>query len=348
MPTDLPNLMKNVLITGGCGFIGSNFVRYMLAETEVHLTVLDKMTYAARKENLSDLWESDRLALVVGDIQNAELVEHVIDEKLIDTVVHFAAETHVDVSIKNPLLFSKSNVQGTHVLLEAARTHDLRFHQVGTDEVYGTIAPGKRSVEADAIHASSPYSASKAAADLLVLSYFTTFGLRATITRGANNVGPYQFLEKVVPLFSTNALLDQPLPMYGDGKYRRDYTHVQDHCSGILIVLQCGAMGEVYNVGTGQDISNIEMAELVLQTTGKPRALIRHVADRPGHDRRYCMSVEKLQSLGWAPRFTPAQAVAMAAKWYVDNRWWWEPLRSKSFLDYYDRQYSARLAGVQP
>jgi dTDP-glucose 4,6-dehydratase len=194
-------------------------------------------------------------------------------------------------------------------------------------------------VDQDPLRASSPYSASKAAADLMVLAYCTTFGLRATITRGANNVGPYQFLEKVLPLFATNAMLNEPLPMYGDGKQRRDYTHVADHCSGVLTVLEKGILGEVYN---------LEMAEIVLQTLRKPRTLIRHVTDRPGHDRRYCMNVDKLRALGWRPEMAPPRAVEQAVRWYADNRWWWEPLRAEGFQAYYSRQYGQRLVQGQP
>lgn len=336
--------MKSILVTGGCGFIGSNFVRYLMEHTSARITILDKLTYAARKENLRELWDSPRLHLVVGDIANRELVRYAVESHSVDTIVHFAAETHVDQSIHGPMIFTQTNTLGTHVLLEVARERDLRFHHIGTDEVYGTIPEGQHSVETDPLHTSSPYSASKAAADLLVLAYCTTFGLRATLTRGANNVGPYQFLEKVVPLFSTNALLGEPLPMYGDGKQRRDYTHVLDHCSGILTVLQKGEIGQVYNVGTGRDMTNLEMAEIVLDTLGKPRSLIRHVADRPGHDRRYSMNVGKLESLGWRASFEPSQAVAATVQWYAANRWWWEPLRTDQFRAYYDKQYGARLA----
>lgn len=335
--------MNNILVTGGCGFIGSNFVRFWLSKHGSNIVVLDKLTYAGRKENLHDLWDDPRLSLVVGDIADQELVGRVCRAKNIDLIVNFAAETHVDQSILGPLVFTDTNVRGTHVLLEVARELGLRLHHVSTDEVYGHIPAGHSSVETDSLAPRSPYSASKAAADQLAQAYFITYKLPVTVTRGANNVGPYQYPEKAVPLFATNALLGEPLPLYGDGRQMRDYAHVHDHCAGIEAVLLRGQLGEVYNVGTGREMTNLKMVEIVLDTLGAPHDLVRHVADRPGHDRRYSMNVDKLKSLGWEPRYAPREAVAEAARWYAENRWWWEPIRSGEFRAYYRRQYGARL-----
>ncbi|MGI8748935.1 MAG: dTDP-glucose 4,6-dehydratase, partial [Deinococcus sp.] len=279
--------MNTLLVTGGCGFIGSNFVRYWLERHPgSRVVVLDKLTYAGRRENLQDLWPDPRLSLVVGDIGDHELVRRACQEAGVEVIVNFAAETHVDQSISGPLLFTDTNVRGTQVLLEVARELGLPLHHISTDEVYGHIPDEHQSVETDPLAPRSPYAASKAAADLLVLAYGVTYGLAVTITRGANNVGPYQHPEKAVPLFATNALLGQPLPVYGDGLQQRDYAHVADHCSGIEAVLLRGQVGEVYNVGTGREMTNLEMVDIVLSTLGKDRSLLRHVADRPGHDRR--------------------------------------------------------------
>ncbi len=335
--------MKNILVTGGCGFIGANFVRHILSvRPEVRVVVLDKMTYAARKENLDGAW-GEKLALVVGDIANLELVRQIVQRENIDTIINFAAETHVDQSILGPLVFTDTNARGTHVLLEIAREHNLRFHHISTDEVYGHIPAGHQSIETDQLAPRSPYSASKAAADQMVQAYCITYGLRATITRGANNVGPYQHLEKAVPLFSTNAILDLPIPIYGDGLQMRDYSHVHDHCTGILTTLEHGQIGEAYNVGTGFEMTNLQMIEIVLKTLGKPKSLIRHVTDRPGHDRRYSMNVDKLRALGWNAKYMPAEAVAAAAEWYANNTAWWQSLRAGEFKNYYERQYGERL-----
>jgi dTDP-glucose 4,6-dehydratase len=332
--------MNSILVTGGCGFIGANFVRLLLQRGYKKVVVLDKLTYAGRLENL----EGVNVPVVIGDIGNLELVRHVCKIHEIDLIVNFAAETHVDQSILNPFVFTETNVRGTHVLLEVARELGIRFHHISTDEVYGTIEGDHHSLETDPLAPRSPYSASKAAADQLVLSYFVTYGLPVTITRGSNNVGPYQFLEKVVPLFATNALLDLPLPVYGDGLQMRDYTHVHDHCTGILTVLERGEIGEIYNVGAGQEITNMAMLEVLLETLGKPRSLIRHVTDRAGHDRRYSVSVQKLEALGWKAQYTPREAVAAAVRWYADHPDYWQPVReSSSFQNYYQRQYAKRL-----
>jgi dTDP-glucose 4,6-dehydratase len=336
---------KHVLVTGGCGFIGSNFVRHVLeTRPDTQITVLDKMTYAARRENLTEHLKNPNLNIVIGDIGNLELVRHLVQANKIEAIINFAAETHVDQSILNPFVFTQTNVTGTHVLLEVAREHKLRFHQISTDEVYGTIEGDHHSLETDSLHPRSPYSASKAASDHLALSYFVTYNLPVTITRGSNNVGPYQYLEKVVPLFTTSALLDLPLPVYGDGQQIRDYTHVIDHCTGALAVLEHGQMGEIYNVGAGAAISNLEMIETILETVHKPRELIRFVTDRAGHDRRYSVNVEKLRTLGWEPQYTPRDAIAAAAAWYQANPGYWQPVReSEAFQTYFQRQYGQRL-----
>jgi dTDP-glucose 4,6-dehydratase len=332
--------MNSILVTGGCGFIGANFVRLLIERGTEHVVVLDKLTYAGRLKNL----EGVDVPVVIGDICDLELVKRTCIEHSVDLIVNFAAETHVDQSILDPFLFTQSNVQGTHVLLEVARQLGIRFHQISTDEVYGTIAGDHHSLETDPLLPRSPYSASKASADLLALSYFTTYGLPVTITRGSNNVGPYQHLEKVVPLFTTNALLDLPLPVYGDGLQMRDYTHVQDHCTGILTVLERGTPGEVYNVGAGQEITNMAMIEVILETLSKPPGLVRHVTDRAGHDRRYSVSIKKLEAMGWRAQYTPREAVAAAARWYAAHPEYWQPVReSSSFQQYYQRQYAKRL-----
>jgi dTDP-glucose 4,6-dehydratase len=263
----------------------------------------------------------------------------------IDTIVNFAAETHVDRSLMEPDAFIKTDVYGTYVLLEAAKKYGIeRFHQVSTDEVYGDIPPGHSSVETDPLQARSPYSASKAGGDMMCLAYHNSFGVPVTLTRGANNIGPYQYPEKVVPLFVTNALDDQPLPLYGDGRQMRDYQHVLDHCEGIDVVLQRGELGEIYNVGTGVETENIDMAHAILDLLDKPHSLIRYVTDRPGHDRRYSLNVDKIRSLGWESRHDFAAAIEQTVRWYVDNEWWWRKIKSGEYLEYYSQWYGERLA----
>ncbi|MCU0519679.1 MAG: dTDP-glucose 4,6-dehydratase, partial [Anaerolineae bacterium] len=303
--------MHHVMVTGGAGFIGSNFVRYFLqAHPDYDVVVYDKLTYAGRLENLQDVSEAfaGRYAFVRGDICDIPLVERTISQHGVDTIVNFAAETHVDRSLMTPGSFIQTDVYGTFVLLEVARKHGLeRYHQISTDEVYGQVLDG-RSVETDQLEPRSPYAASKAAGDLMALAYVESWGLPVTITRGSNNIGPFQYPEKVVPLFATNAIDDQPLPVYGDGRQMRDYQHVLDHCTGIDTVLHKGELGQIYNVGTGSELTNIEMTRIVLDTLGKPDSLIKHVEDRPGHDRRYALDVSKLRALGWDNAFTCAQA----------------------------------------
>ncbi|GGR93417.1 dTDP-glucose 4,6-dehydratase [Deinococcus sedimenti] len=338
-----------LLVTGGCGFIGSQFVRWWLGrEPGDRIVVLDHLTYAGRVENLTGLWEHPHLSFHHADVADEEAVRRICTEEAVTAIVNFAAESHVDQSIVSPLAFTRTNVLGTHVLLEVARTLGLRFHQVSTDEVYGDVPAPQRRTERDVLVPRSPYAASKAAAEHLVQAYFETYALHVTVTRGSNTVGPYQYPEKVLPLFATNALLGHPLPLYGDGHQQRDYMHVDDHCAAIALVLRRGQPGEIYNVGTGCEMSNLELARTVLDTLHADPALIQHVADRPGHDRRYAVDTARLGALGWTPRFTPDQAVARAAAWYPENRWWWEPIRAGAFRAFYRQQYEGRAAWTPP
>ncbi len=338
--------MQNILVTGGAGFIGCNFVRHILQhDSAANVIVYDKLTYAGRLENLAGVSErfGPRYNFVRGDICDTASVERTIAEFNIDTIVNFAAETHVDRSILDPDAFVQTDVLGTYVLLEAARNMgNLRFHQISTDEVYGHIEGRRRSVENDALLPRSPYSASKASADLFVNAYHTTYDLPVTISRGANNIGPFQYPEKVVPLFITNALSAMSLPVFGDGQQMRDYQYVADHCAAIHLILKQGSIGESYNIGTGSEMTNLEMVEILLEELDKPRSLILHVEDRQGHDRRYSLDVSKMLALGWEPDFTPEEAIRATARWYRDNRSWWQPIRDGEFKDYYQTVYGAR------
>ncbi|MBK9230258.1 MAG: dTDP-glucose 4,6-dehydratase [Anaerolineae bacterium] len=336
--------MRNYLITGGAGFIGANFTHYLLRKySDIKVVVYDKLTYAGNLDNLLDADDDPRYAFVLGDIADADTVAAAIRDHQIDTIVNFAAESHVDRSIMNPDAFVKTDVYGTYVLLEAARRFNLeRYHQISTDEVYGHVPVGS-SRETDPLEPRSPYAASKASADLMVNAYHITYGLPVTITRGSNNIGPYQYPEKVIPLFVTNAMDDVPLPLYGDGLQMRDYQYVEDHCEGIDAVLQHGQIGEVYNVGTGSELRNLEMTHLVLDTLGKPSSLIQPVTDRPGHDRRYSLDVSKLKALGWQPRHSCAEAVVKTVRWYQSNEWWWRKIKSgEHYREFYQRLYAGR------
>ncbi|MCO6453581.1 MAG: dTDP-glucose 4,6-dehydratase [Caldilineales bacterium] len=336
--------MKNFLITGGAGFIGANFVHHLLEKyPDYRVVVFDKLTYAGNLHNLADVSDEPRYTFVRGDICDAPTVERVILDHDIDTIVNFAAETHVDRSIMDPDAFIQTDVFGTYVLLEAARKLKLeRYHQISTDEVYGHVPYGHSSVETDPVAPRSPYAASKTSGDLMVHAYWITYGLPVTISRGSNNIGPYQYPEKVVPLFVTNALEGKPLPVYGDGKQMRDYQWVGDHCEGIDAVLHRGELGEAYNIGTGTEIENLTMVEILLDEVGAPRSLIQHVEDRPGHDRRYSLNIAKIRSLGWESRHDCEAAIRKTVRWYVDNEWWWRPIKEGEFKDYYERMYGSR------
>ncbi|NLD73928.1 MAG: dTDP-glucose 4,6-dehydratase [Chloroflexi bacterium] len=336
--------MRTLLITGGAGFIGSNYVHYVLREhPEYRVVVYDKLTYAGNPDNLRDVADDPRYAFVEGDICDAALVRETIATHGVDTIVNFAAETHVDRSLSDPGEFIMTDVYGTHVLLEAARELGLeRYHQVSTDEVYGQVLEGS-SVETDPLDTRSPYSASKAGGDLMVLAYHTSFGVPATITRGSNNIGPYQYPEKVVPVFVTNAIDDKPLPIYGDGLQMRDYQYVEDHCEGIDVVLHHGTPGEIYNLGTGVETRNIDMARCILALLDKPESLLQYITDRPGHDRRYSLCVDKIRTLGWTSRHTFDQALERTVRWYVDNEWWWRRIKSgDAYSEYYRSHYGGR------
>lgn len=337
--------MKHFLITGGAGFIGANFVHYLLNNyPDYQVIVYDKLTYAGNLDNLRDVQSNPRYHFVQGDICDAAAVERAIHDYQIDTIVNFAAETHVDRSILDPDAFIRTDVYGSYVLLEAARKFKLeRYHQISTDEVYGHVPEGHASLETDKLEPRSPYAASKASADLMVNAYFVTYGLPVTITRGANNIGPYQYPEKVVPLFTTNAIDYQPLPMYGDGRQKRDYQYVDDHCAGIDLVLHRGKIGEAYNIGTGEEMENLQMVEILLDTLQRPRNLILSVRDRPGHDRRYSLNVDKIRALGWEPDYSPVEAIRKTASWYLQNEWWWRKIKNGDYRAYYEKQYGARL-----
>jgi len=325
-----------VLVTGGAGFIGSHFVKRLVAGGDV-VVVLDKLTYAGNPANL----EGTGVDLVVGDIADADVVAAAAAG--CDAVVNFAAETHVDRSILGPQEFVHTDVLGTMTLLEWARTARARYVQVSTDEVYGDLEAGGRAREGDALRPSSPYSAAKAGGDLQVLAYVRTYGVNASITRGANTYGPNQYPEKLVPLFVTNALEGQPLPVYGDGKQVREWLHAEDHCAGVELVLHEGAPGEIYNVG-GEDHPNLEVTHRILELTGADPSLVRHVEDRAGHDRRYAIDDAKLRALGWSPEHSFGEAgLRETVDWYRSNRDWWEPIKSGDYRRYYEEQYAARL-----
>lgn len=336
--------MVDVLVTGGAGFIGSNFVRCALrTHPDWHVTTLDKLTYAGRRENLHDVMSDSRHTFVHGDIADAPVSGPLVERAAL--VVHFAAETHVDRSIMSAGDFIRTDVEGTFVLLEAARraTGLRRFVQISTDEVYGSVAAGA-STETDELKPRNPYAASKAGADRLAYSYWATYGVPVIVTRASNNYGPYQFPEKVIPLFVTNAIDDIPLPLYGDGTNVRDWLHVDDHCRAIDLLLERATDGEVYNIGGGNDIPNIELTHRILDALGKPRTLIRPVADRQGHDRRYCLDTTKLRSLGWTPQISFDEGLRDTIEWYRRHEWWWRPIKEQdpAFREYYARQYQHR------
>ncbi len=325
-----------LLVCGGAGFIGSNFVRERLAAHGDEITVLDKLTYAGRRENLEGL----DVRLIVGGIEDPEKVAEAIEDA--DAIVNFAAETHVDRSITEPDAFVNTHALGTYVLLEAARERGLRYVQVSTDEVYGSIEAGSFT-EQSPLQPSSPYSATKAGADLLVASYHHTYGLEALICRGSNNYGPYQYPEKLIPLMVLNAMHGDKLPVYGDGMQVRNWIYVEDFARGIGTALERGAPGEVYNVGGPDEAPNIEVVKKIIEYTGADESLIEYITDRPGHDRRYSLGSKKVKGLGWEAQVRFAEGLERTVAWYRDNRAWWEPIRSGDYRAYYERQYGRAL-----
>jgi dTDP-glucose 4,6-dehydratase len=318
----------NLLVTGGAGFIGSNFIRHMLGTHPDYTIVnLDSLTYAGNLNNLKDCNSNPRYTFVQGDICDHILVDSVMEKQDIDTVVHFAAESHVDRSIADASVFVKTNILGTHTLLEAARKHNVRrFIHISTDEVYGSIREGSFR-ETDNLSPSSPYSSSKAGSDLLALSYHATYNLPVIVTRCTNNFGPYQFPEKLIPLFVTNLIDGKKVPVYGTGKNIRDWIHVQDHCRAIDFLLDKGNSGEIYNIGGGNERTNLEITEKILVLLKKDHSLIEHIRDRPGHDFRYSLDCSKLRRLGWKPSQSFEEGLADTVRWYGENEWWWRPLK---------------------
>jgi dTDP-glucose 4,6-dehydratase len=341
--------LKTLLITGGYGFIGSHFIRLVLREKlQWRIVNLDLLTYAGNVDNLADLKfvaNESQYRFVRGDIADSSLVQQIFETESLDWIVNFAAETHVDRSLLDSAPFVRTNIEGVRVLLEVAAGYGInRFLQVSTDEVYGSLAPDEPAFsEDDHLNPNSPYAASKAAADLLVRAYHCSYDIPTLITRCGNNYGPYQFPEKFLPLFITNALDDQPLPLYGDGRQIRDWIHVEDHVRALLHVLEHGVPGEVYNVSADGERMNQMMAEWILDVLGKPRELIRHVEDRPGHDRRYSLNASKIRSVGWQPSISLEQGLSSTIDWYRSQRAWWERIKSGEYRNYYLEMYGQRL-----
>lgn len=330
---------KKILVTGGAGFIGSNFCRLIIGKYEnVSIIVLDALTYAGIRENLSDLEKTGRLQFIKGDIRDKSIVESAV--KGVDAVVNFAAETHVDRSIYFAGDFVETDVMGTYVLLESARKYGIgRYLQISTDEVYGSTT-GESFNEEDRLNPSSPYSASKSGGDLLTLSYYKTYGMPVIITRSSNNFGPWQFPEKIIPLFITNAIDDKPLPLYGDGSNVRDWLFVEDNCDGVDMVLRKGNPGEIYNIGGGNERKNIDVTMMILNYLGKPESLIQPVKDRPGHDFRYSIDIEKTRRLGWKPSGDFEASLYRTIDWYKNNQSWWRPLKDKHFEEFCKLNYN--------
>ncbi len=340
--------MRNLLVTGGAGFIGANFVHHILATyPDYRVVVFDKLTYAGNLDNLKPVAADPRYAFVQGDIADREVVRDAVTRYDIDTVVNFAAETHVDRSILDPDAFVHTNVYGPHVLGSVAQELRLeRLHHISTDEVYGPIPEGKFK-ETDRFKPTSPYAASKAGGELIVLSYFQTYGLPVKVTRGVNTYGPYQYPEKAIPLFVTNAIDDQPIPLYGDGRQVRDRLHALDHARAVDVVLHRGKLGEAYNVAADMERTNIDVARRILRLLDKPESLIQPVLDRPAHDVRYALDAEKLRALGWEPQVVFEQGLEETVWWFQKNEEWWRPLRSGEYLDYYRRQYTDRAQTLE-
>ena len=339
--------MKNILVTGGAGFIGSNFIYYELEKhPDRRIVCLDALTYAGNLETLEKALKNKNFRFVKGDITDRKAVEALFLEESFDAVVNFAAESHVDRSIDEPEVFLKTNILGTQVLLDACRKRNIRFHQVSTDEVYGDLPldrPDLFFTEETPIHTSSPYSASKAAADLLVTAYFRTYGAKVTISRCSNNYGPYHFPEKLIPLIIANALEGKELPVYGEGKNVRDWLYVEDHCKAIDLILENGRLGEVYNIGGHNEKTNLEVVKTVLKILGKSEDLIRFVKDRPGHDMRYAIDPTKIRNeLGWYPETTFEEGIKKTTQWYLENRSWWENIMNGDYVKYYEKMYKNR------
>ena len=332
--------MKKYFITGGCGFIGSNFIRYILTNDDSAIIInLDKLTYAGNPTNLSEYKDDERYIFCHGDICDSKIVKEIFIKYKPDYLLNFAAESHVDRSIGKPDDFIQTDIFGAFTLLETAREYGLeRFIQISTDEVYGSIEKGSFS-ETDALMPRNPYSASKAGADRLAYSYFTTYQVPVIITRASNNYGPYQFPEKLIPLFVTNAIENKKLPVYGDGKNIRDWLFVEDHCDAIQHIIKNGDLGEIYNIGGGNELTNIEITDLILKNTDKPESLKKFVQDRLGHDRRYSLNCEKLANIGWNPKFKFFEAMKFTINWYKQNDGWWKPLKSGEYLEYYKEHY---------
>lgn len=347
--------MKNILVTGGAGFIGSNFIKYVLEKNEYNVINLDLLTYAGNLENLKDISNPDKYTFIKGDICDKDLVQSIFEKYDIDTVVNFAAESHVDRSIENPEIFLQTNVYGTVNLLENAKKYwkidkenkysteykqGVKYLQVSTDEVYGALGKTGMFTEDTNIQPNSPYSASKASADLFVRAYHNTFGLPTNITRCSNNYGPYQFPEKLIPLMINNCIENKSLPVYGDGMQIRDWLHVKDHCTAIFTVLQKGKIGEVYNIGGNNEKANIEIVKLIINALGKSEDLITYVKDRPGHDRRYAIDNSKITNkLGWSPSYTFEQGIKETVQWFIDNQEWMKNIVSGDYMKYYDNMY---------
>lgn len=337
-----------IIVTGGAGFIGSNFIFHMLkSHPEDYIICLDKLTYAGNLSTLAPIMDNAHFRFVRADICDRKAVDALFEEEHPNMVVNFAAESHVDRSIEDPQLFLETNIIGTSVLMDACRKYGIqRYHQVSTDEVYGDLPldrPDLFFTEATPIHTSSPYSSSKASADLLVLAYYRTYGLPVTISRCSNNYGPYHFPEKLIPLMIINALHDKPLPVYGDGQNVRDWLYVEDHCRAIDLILQKGRVGEVYNVGGHNEMKNIDIVKLICKALGKPESLIHFVKDRKGHDRRYAIDPAKIhRELGWLPETKFADGIQKTIQWYLDNEEWWQPIVNGDYVKYYDRMYGSR------
>lgn len=339
----------NIIVTGGAGFIGSNFIYFELDKhPEDRIICLDALTYCGNLATLDEAMKNPQFRFVKGDIADRETVFSLFEEEKPDIVVNFAAESHVDRSIDNPEIFLKTNIMGTQVLMDACRKYGItRYHQVSTDEVYGDLPldrPDLFFTEDTPIHTSSPYSSSKAGADLLVLAYYRTYGLPVSITRCSNNYGPYHFPEKLIPLMISRALADEALPVYGKGENVRDWLYVKDHCSAIDLVMRKGQVGEVYNVGGHNEKTNLEVVETILQQLGKPESLITYVTDRPGHDMRYAIDPTKIhRELGWLPKTKFEDGIKMTIQWYLDNKEWWQNILSGEYQNYFEKMYGERL-----